>query len=176
LFFNDDSLADDGIVETVTQQQPRPVTPTIKPLDEKPKTSRVERVEDDEAEDEAPVVAAANPTDEEPRARDKTRRTRRGGGGGGGVARSLGGRSGNGGGGSFNKARAAVVACGRQHGAIEGTVISVSFDIVDGGATNVQVAKPHSVTSLGRCVANAVRSKARFGLQNAPGQTRRVQL
>ena len=179
LFFNDDTEVEEDIIPTVTQQQPRSVTPTIKPIDEKPKKQKVEPVEDDaEPEDPAPrVVAAAEPETEEPRSRRRGRRSRRssgmarsGGGGGSSSSSSSRGR------GSFNKARAAIMACGAQHGAIEGTVISVSFDITDGAATNVRVGKPHSVTSLGRCVANAVRNKARFGVQNAPGQTRRVQL
>ena len=180
LFFNEDTEVEEDIIPTVTQQQPRSVTPTIKPLDEKPKKKeRVEPIEEFEPEDPAPrVVASAEPESDEPRSRSRGRRHRRSGGGGHSrVSHSGGGGSSRKAGrGSFNKARAAIRACGAQHGAIEGTVIMVSFDITDGSATNVRVGKPHSVTSLGRCVANAVRNKARFGIQNAPGQTRRVQL
>jgi hypothetical protein len=79
-----------------------------------------------------------------------------------------------GGGGGFGRARAAISACGRQHGAIEGTSLRVSYDVIGGRATSVSVQRPYSVTPLGRCVANAVSDHARFSGADAPGQSRKI--
>ncbi len=74
----------------------------------------------------------------------------------------------------FRKARKAIVSCGSEHGALPGTAFNVGFDVASGRATNVKVQSPHNVTSVGRCVARAVSSHARFSGADRFGQTQRV--
>ncbi len=74
----------------------------------------------------------------------------------------------------FNKAKKAIAACGSQHGAIAGTAFSVTFDVSAGRVDNVKIQPPHSVTSLGRCVARAVTSHARFSGPDRTGQRQTV--
>ena len=61
------------------------------------------------------------------------------------------------------KAAGGIKRCGRDHGAMEGTRMKVTFSVSGGSATDVSVSMPYGVTPLGRCVAQAVRSGARFG-------------
>jgi hypothetical protein len=70
-------------------------------------------------------------------------------------------------------ARAAIRACGREHGAIAGTNLQVTFDVLGGRASSIRVQKPHAVTPLGRCVATAISSHARFA-EDAPNVSRTV--
>ena len=89
----------------------------------------------------------------EPRRRSRRRRRKRSG-----VAR----------------ARSAMLACGKKHGALEGTSFTVAFDVRGGRATDVRAAAPHARTPLGRCVAEAVRSLARFSNRVHGARTHRV--
>jgi len=63
----------------------------------------------------------------------------------------------------WSKARGAIKRCGRDHGAMEGTSMRVTFSVSGGSPTDVSVSMPYGVTPLGRCVAQAVKSRARFG-------------
>lgn len=74
----------------------------------------------------------------------------------------------------FGKAKKAISSCGSEHGALAGTAFNVGFDVANGRATNVKVQSPHNVTSVGRCVARAVTSHARFSGGDRFGQTQRV--
>jgi len=68
----------------------------------------------------------------------------------------------------FARASAAIHECGERHGAITGTGFDITFDVSDGRATTVDVQRPHNVTYLGRCVAEAVQKKARFAKARQP--------
>jgi serine/threonine protein kinase len=76
----------------------------------------------------------------------------------------------------WKKAQAGIEACGRKYGAIEGTHLQVTFDVVDSRARNTSVQPPHGTTPLGRCVATAVDTNARFVASQQPslGVSRRV--
>ncbi|MEM9455639.1 MAG: hypothetical protein AAGF11_15765, partial [Myxococcota bacterium] len=68
----------------------------------------------------------------------------------------------------FGKARTAINACAKQHGAIKGTSLQVGFDVVDSRARNAKCQPPHNLTPLGRCVAGAVNQHARFPKSKQP--------
>jgi len=68
----------------------------------------------------------------------------------------------------FDRARAAIDACAKDHGAIKGTSYQVSFDVVDKRARNAKVQPPHNLTPLGRCVATAVNTHASFAQSKQP--------
>jgi len=150
-----------------TVEQPRPIAPVIEP-------KRELVIKDTEPEPKPKPRPAPEPEPEspppepEPFDDPEPRPSRRGSGGGGG---------GGGGGGDvgpvsslsqaqldagFKKARSSINACAKQHGAIEGTSLSVSFDVVEGRAINAKVQPPHGLTPLGRCVVTAVGTNARF--------------
>ena len=47
--------------------------------------------------------------------------------------------------------------CGRDHGAVDGSVVRVTFSVSPSGSvTEVQSLAPHSRTPLGRCIANVL--------------------
>ncbi|MBV1862469.1 MAG: hypothetical protein KUG77_28870, partial [Nannocystaceae bacterium] len=73
-----------------------------------------------------------------------------------------------------DRAKRAITSCGSEHGALSGTAFNVRFDVANGRAANVKVQSPHNVTSVGRCVARAVTSHARFSGADRFGQTQRV--
>jgi len=59
--------------------------------------------------------------------------------------------------------RAALDACARQHGAIDGTQIAVDFTVAPGGrVTSSSARPPFSSTGLGKCVAGVVSSRGKF--------------
>lgn len=62
----------------------------------------------------------------------------------------------------FNRARTAIKACGREHGALETTKVKIRFDVVGERPSNVDVDQPYSSTPLGKCVVQAVTSHATF--------------
>lgn len=72
------------------------------------------------------------------------------------------------------KAGGAIKRCGREHGAMEGTRMKVTFSVSGGSPTDVSVSMPYGVTPLGRCVAQAVKSGARFGSDVPPGPHTRM--
>ena len=74
----------------------------------------------------------------------------------------------------WGRARGAIKRCGRDHGAMEGTRMQVTFSVAGGSPTDVSVSAPYGATPLGRCVAQAVRSKARFGPSVAAGPHKRA--
>jgi eukaryotic-like serine/threonine-protein kinase len=76
----------------------------------------------------------------------------------------------------FKKARPAIDTCAKKNGALEGTSLQVSFDVVKGRADNTKVQPPHGLTPLGRCVAAAVVTNARFATAQEPsrGITKKV--
>lgn len=76
----------------------------------------------------------------------------------------------------FKKARSSINACAKKNGALEGTNLQISFDVVDGRATNIKVQPPYGPTPLGRCVAAAVDANARFAAAKEPSRavTRKV--
>ncbi len=153
LFFNDDGVVEEEIYATVVTEQPRPAPVEVEPIEPAEPAKTVTPREAPE-----PARIEVGRLEEEPRARNR-----------GGLGRTR--KSTNG----FGGARAAISACGRQHGAIEGTSLRITFDVIGGRASSVSVQRPYSVTPLGRCVANAISTHARFPGADAPGQTRRVE-
>jgi hypothetical protein len=150
LFFNDEGVVEEEVYATVTKEQPRPQIVEEEPI-EAPKPTRA-------VEPEEPPRIAVEPLEEDTRVRRPPRR----------------GLGSSGAGGGFSRARAAINACGRAHGAIEGTNFRVTYDVIGGRATSVSVQRPYSATPLGRCVANAVSDNARFNGADAPGQSKQI--
>ncbi|MCH9684799.1 MAG: serine/threonine protein kinase [Deltaproteobacteria bacterium] len=70
----------------------------------------------------------------------------------------------------FARSLPAIRACGRKHGAIEGTHLDLSFDVVERRALRTSVQPPHGPTPLGSCVVAAVRDHARFSRSRRPSR------
>jgi serine/threonine protein kinase len=156
--FDDEEETAPEVHPTVVQDEPRPIAapkpekappPPAEPVDEEP--PKVARV--DPPPRDMPIQRAPAPPRETPDVlgdRDLDR--------------------------GFGRAGGAIRECAEKHGAIAGTGFDISFDVDNGHASSVSVERPHDKTSLGRCVAQAVQAKARFGKARQPttGVKRRV--
>ncbi len=145
LFLRDDSDATPELHPTVAADEPRPSTTPAAPPKPAPEPAPIAATP--AAPPEPPV---ARPPAEDPPApiREATRPpTPRGGND---VERG------------YAKVKGALVACGRTHGAVSGTTVTLRFEVEDGRATAVEVSRPWNVTPLGRCVADAMRSRGKF--------------
>lgn len=164
IFMGDEGETAPEVHPVVTADEPRPtvVVEKIKPAAPKPETPPVvaPRQPEPPAEDPPPPRTTPGPRSQPRRDAAPTPTT-------------LGQRELDKG---FARAKGAIAACGRTHGAIEGTGFDVTFEVRGGRAVGVSVQRPHHVTPLGRCVADAVSSSARFAESRQPvtGVTRRV--
>ncbi|MCA9707552.1 MAG: hypothetical protein KDK70_16995, partial [Myxococcales bacterium] len=72
----------------------------------------------------------------------------------------------------FGRAAKAAKQCGATHGAIPGQSITVEAAIKSSGdVLSANVSGPSRSTPLGKCVAGAVQSKAKFVQSKQPLQT-----
>jgi type IV secretory pathway VirB10-like protein len=177
LIFQDDNSVSDEVDPAVLVDEPRPQVIPVDPIDP-PKPPPVQAEPAAEPVEPEPI-AAVEPEPDRPRRRSKRRN-------GGSKRRSsssskpsnkvVDSLSDSAISKGFGRAKSAIAACGRQHGALDGASFRVTFDINNGSASNVSVQRPQNVTPLGRCVKKAIENSARFTKSREPkaGVTRTV--